>query len=978
MLASPSLPAAQIGTDALLQTLLDASATGIAQLSPVYAAHEPQELVDFAYVRLNPAAQRLLGLPEYPLKSLRDLAPEATADFAFYQHTFLSEAPGHRLLRGTTAAGQACTLRVAAQRSGPHLVASFTEVPAAPAAQGTAALVQEAQVLRQVFAPMPAAIGLLHGPEHRFEYVNAAFRKLFASRELVGRPAAEALPEILPQGVVEVLNRVYQSGETFTGLEVPVTIAQPHGMPSQPHYLNLIYQAHPENGHPARLSVFASDVTEQVLSRQRVQQLNEELRTLNEQLQAANEELYANNHELAHTQQQLRLLNQELECRVATGVREAQLARDAAEQQRQRLARFFQQAPAAICVLDGPNLVYELVNPEYQKIFPDRSLLDRPMRQAVPEQAYQLMQQWLHQVYETGVTHEGHEVLIPIPVASDGPLEDHYFNCVYQARLDNQGRIDGVLVFALDITEQVLAQRRIAALQAEAQAAAERRAQERETFYQIFEHSPAIVSLMWGPTHRFAYFNHAFQRLFPGRELRNLGLAEALPETVEQGFVARLDKVYRTGESYVINEVPLTVAQPDGQAAPQLYLNIAYQPYRENGQTLGVSVFAYDVTEQVLARREHEASQAQLQTVFEQAPVALALLQGPAYVVAVANPAICELWGRDRPSVTGRPLFELLPEIANQGIREILNEVRRTGAPFVATEMPVDLVRGGRRETVYFNFVYQPLADAQGEFSSVVIVATDMTAGVLSRRQAYQAFEDLRTTNAQLTRTNTDLDTFIYTASHDLKSPIANIEGLLLLLRKQLPAEARQAGLVPRVLDMMQGAIERFQLTISQLTDLAKLQHAHIQPAEEVNLPAVVEAVRLDLAPLLTEAHAELVINLDSCATVSFAPQHLRSIIYNLLSNAIKYRHPDRPLVVQVRCHHTDAATLLDVQDNGLGLTPAQQSKLFGMFRRLHDHVPGSGVGLYMVKRIVENAGGTISVQSQPEVGSTFTVSLPS
>jgi len=103
----------------------------------------------------------------------------------------------------------------------------------------------------------------------------------------------------------------------------------------------------------------------------------------------------------------------------------------------------------------------------------------------------------------------------------------------------------------------------------------------------------------------------------------------------------------------------------------------------------------------------------------------------------------------------------------------------------------------------------------------------------------------------------------------------------------------------------------------------------------------------------------------------------LRSIIYNLLTNAIKYRHPDRPLVVSLRCHARPGATVLDVQDNGLGLTHEQQGKLFGMFRRLHNHVPGSGMGLYMVKRIVENAGGTIVVQSQPHEGSTFSVSLP-
>jgi PAS domain S-box-containing protein len=590
------------------------------------------------------------------------------------------------------------------------------------------------------------------------------------------------------------------------------------------------------------------DISEQVHSRLRAQHLNDELHRVNEELHATNEELRANIEALADTQLQLQQLNQELECRVGQGVRAAQAAEAEAERQRRQLARFFQQTPAAICVLDGPDLVYELVNPEYQKFFPDRPLLGRPLAEVSPELLAQPTYAWMRQVYETGVTHEGHEVRLLVGAASGGLPPAHYFNCVYQARHDEQGQIDGVLVFALDVTNQVLAQQQLEALELEAQKASERRHRERETSYQVFEQTPAAVALMWGPEHHFEYVNPAFNQLFSERELLHQPLATVMPEAVERGLVAQLDQVYGTGETYVGTEVEFT------SALRTAYFNLTYQAYREHGRISGVSVFCYEVTEQVQAR---------------------------------------------------------------QAVQE-------------------------------------------------------------SAQQALNLAHDLRATNEQLRRTNVDLDNFIYTASHDLKAPIGNIEGLLLLLRQQLPPAARQAGIVPRVLAMMQGAIERFQLTIAQLTDLAKLQQAHTQPAEEVYLPTLVEAVRLDLAPLLDEAQAALSVNLDSCATISFAPQHLRSIIYNLLTNAIKYRSPARPLAIALRCHARPGATTLEVQDNGLGLSAEQQGKLFGMFRRMHAHVPGSGMGLYMVKRIVENAGGTITVQSQPEEGSTFIVSLPS
>ncbi|MDQ2793832.1 MAG: HAMP domain-containing histidine kinase [Bacteroidota bacterium] len=80
---------------------------------------------------------------------------------------------------------------------------------------------------------------------------------------------------------------------------------------------------------------------------------------------------------------------------------------------------------------------------------------------------------------------------------------------------------------------------------------------------------------------------------------------------------------------------------------------------------------------------------------------------------------------------------------------------------------------------------------------------------------------------------------------------------------------------------------------------------------------------------------------------------------------------------MQLRCHCPGTTVVLEVQDNGLGLNSQQQARLFNMFQRMHDHVPGSGIGLYMVKKMVENAGGTIVVRSQQGVGSTFVVSFP-
>ena len=243
------------------------------------------------------------------------------------------------------------------------------------------------------------------------------------------------------------------------------------------------------------------------------------------------------------------------------------------------------------------------------------------------------------------------------------------------------------------------------------------------------------------------------------------------------------------------------------------------------------------------------------------------------------------------------------------------------------------------------------------------------------RAQLALANAALTENNALLTRTNADLDAFVYTASHDLKAPISNIEGLLLALRQQLPPAALQADMVPRLLDMMQGSVARFQQTIGHLTDISQLQMP--DAPETVDLAAVIAGVCLDLAPLIEAAPADVGVAVAGCQAVRVAPNTLRSVVFNLLSNAVKYRAPERPVRVRLRAHCAAGRLVLAVQDNGLGLSNAQQSELFGLFRRLHTHVEGSGVGLFTVKRLVENAGGTVTVDSQPGVGSTFTVTLP-
>lgn len=223
-----------------------------------------------------------------------------------------------------------------------------------------------------------------------------------------------------------------------------------------------------------------------------------------------------------------------------------------------------------------------------------------------------------------------------------------------------------------------------------------------------------------------------------------------------------------------------------------------------------------------------------------------------------------------------------------------------------------------------------------------------------------------------LTKTNEELDSFVYTASHDLRTPIVNLMGLTQILKKSFNGNLSTKQ--EEFLRLMDASVERLDRTVKQLADIAKISREDLS-IETVSFSTIFKDVLEDIAPLIEKTNAQIITDFE-VSEISYPYAHLKSVLYNLVSNAIKYHAPDRRPVVKIATFHEQERTCLTVEDNGLGLSPKQLDKLFTMYKRLHDHVEGSGVGLTIVKRIIENHGGRIMVSSKLHEGSTFTMVL--
>ncbi|MGI4741000.1 MAG: PAS domain-containing protein [Janthinobacterium lividum] len=576
----PALPTHPAPPDELAYTLLDVALTGFILFRPVYDA-AGEGISDFAYEYLNPAAQQMLKLPARPPETLLVQFPLAAQSgvFDFYRQAFVSgQQVRHRF--ASYRNGVAGDFYLVAQRQGPRLVVSFTDASdqsrlvaedalrASQTREQTAREHAERQQhdINQFFEQAPVAISLLRGPEHVVELMNETNATLLGSTpaELLGRPIMEALPVLKGQGFDEVMQRALQ-GETIVFKEVAVTLERAHlGQPDQGYY-HVTYQPWRAEGEGIiGVITIAAEVTEQVLACQQLEQLN-----------------------------------QELEARVQRRTRQARKAQAEAERQRTRLAQLIEEAPAAICVLSGPDFVFELVNPRYQALFPDRPLAGKPLLEVLPELANNIIWKNLVQVYETGRTHQQEDMLAQITRLSDGTLQERYFTYTQQARHDKHGQVDGLLVFAYEVTEKVLARQRSEALQAEVLAAAQRQVQQREAFFQLLKQAPTAICILRGPEHRYEYANDTYRQ---GRPLANFighTVAEVLPETEGQGFIAILNECYRTGETRYGFEVPFVYESDAGRRGETIYFNFTYSPHREGGQIVGISVFAHEVTELV-------------------------------------------------------------------------------------------------------------------------------------------------------------------------------------------------------------------------------------------------------------------------------------------------------------------------------------------------------------------------------------------
>ena len=220
---------------------------------------------------------------------------------------------------------------------------------------------------------------------------------------------------------------------------------------------------------------------------------------------------------------------------------------------------------------------------------------------------------------------------------------------------------------------------------------------------------------------------------------------------------------------------------------------------------------------------------------------------------------------------------------------------------------------------------------------------------------------------------NRNFENIFYSVSHDLRSPISSIEGLIDLL-KDTPNTKEDYR---KIFDFLSLSVGNLKKTIEELTNINRESKEFLEAVERVSFENIIEDIQLALKEKIFETDAKITTDIN-VSEITFSRKNIRSIIYNLLSNAIKYKAPNRKPEIFIKTERLDEYILLSVSDNGQGIEEDKQEEIFSRYTRLRNDVEGTGIGLFIVKRLVEDGGGKIEVESSLGEGSTFRIYLKS
>lgn len=299
----------------------------------------------------------------------------------------------------------------------------------------------------------------------------------------------------------------------------------------------------------------------------------------------------------------------------------------------------------------------------------------------------------------------------------------------------------------------------------------------------------------------------------------------------------------------------------------------------------------------------------------------------------------------------GRPISDIKDNFRFPNIIDIINQVINTGEPLEKEIQTTDM-------RWYQMNILPYIVMRENKTNGVIITFIDITLRI----------RDLKEQEKLIMEHELLLDTI----SHDIKTPLTSLSLTIELLKR---VSDKGMAKFPLLLEKIESGLLKIKGIIVDLTDSRKSHHHYKAVEELLDIEQILEDVRLTLAAQIQESKAQVKWE-DSHSEIVFVRRKLRSVLYNLINNSIKFRHADRIPEIIIKTYIEDDYFVLEVLDNGRGIAKEDLDKIFNKYERISRDVEGTGVGLHLVKEIINLSGGKIKVESELEKGTVFRVYL--
>lgn len=383
----------------------------------------------------------------------------------------------------------------------------------------------------------------------------------------------------------------------------------------------------------------------------------------------------------------------------------------------------------------------------------------------------------------------------------------------------------------------------------------------------------------------------------------------------------------------------------------------------ENGKAIRMIGAIQDITKQ----KEEEQRLKLLETVITQSKDSIVITEansneGKIPNIIYVNPAFSSMSGYASEEIVGKSLniFNGENSDANE-LQKLLNAIEHKEECLLET-----ISYKKNKEEYWVRLSMIPIYNIENELSHWISIQRDISVDKKQEKEKEQLIREL-------TQNNKDLKQFSYITSHNLRAPLSNLTGLLNLI-EDIPIENDE---LQEILDGFNKSTHLLNETINDLVKVIIIKDNPSIKKEEVLLKEVFENVFSQLSFQIELFKPIIKINFDNVSIININKAYIESILLNLLTNAIKYRSENRKLKITIQANQVDDQVELSFKDNGIGIDlERNKDKVFGLYQRFHNYPDSKGLGLYLVKSQVETMGGTISIESEVNKGTAFTLTF--